>query len=85
MTETTDETAALGNPSPPPMPRSLTAFDGLTVRDFLSAAALQGLLAAHTGETALPDAKKAAQWAREYSDALLKELSNTPFAEGDEP
>lgn len=79
MNETTDPTIVLANPTPPPMPRSVTAFDGLTVRDVFAAHAMQGILSAHTGEVDLPDAKKAARWAVEYADALLIELSNTPF------
>ena len=73
-----DPTEVLLNPTPPPMPRSRTAFDVLTVRDIIAAHAMAGVLAAHSGETALPDATKAAKWSREYADALLFELANTP-------
>ena len=48
-----------------------TAFDGLTVRDFFAAAALQGIISAHSGDTALPDDGKAAKWAFSAADAML--------------
>jgi hypothetical protein len=52
-----------------------TAFDGITVRDYFAAAALTGLLASHTGEVQLPADAKAARWAFELADAMLKARS----------
>lgn len=81
-----DETAVLNNPTPPPMPVERvpsalrSAFDGLTVRDVFAAHALQGVMAAHSGDVDLPDPKTAARWSREYADQLLAELADTPFS-----
>lgn len=81
----TEETAPLAATTPPPMtapPLSgkRVAFEYLTVRELFAAQALQGVIASHSGETALPDEKKAAKWSREFADALLAELSNYPSA-----
>jgi hypothetical protein len=53
-----------------------SAFDGVTVRDYFAAAALQGILAAHSGEVQLPADAKAATWAYEQADAMLKARSS---------
>lgn len=53
-----------------------SAFDGITVRDFFAAHALTGILAAHTGEVSLPSDAKAAAWAYEQADAMLKARSS---------
>lgn len=55
------------------------AFDALTLRDHFAAAALQGILAAHSCEVQLPDDDKAAKWAYRAADAMLKQRA-TPAA-----
>ena len=49
--------------SPPPLTP--------TLRDTFAAHALQGILAAHSDETALPSATEAAKWAYEMADAMV--------------
>jgi hypothetical protein len=66
---------------PKHMPRELSAFDSMTLRDWFAGQALAGLLAAHTGETALPEDKRASRDAYEYADAMLARR-NTPTAQG---
>jgi hypothetical protein len=76
----TDKTAVLLTPTPPPLPPVLSALDNLTTRDVFAAFALQGVIAAHVGDGVdLPSSGDAAKWCREYADALLTELSTTPF------
>lgn len=65
----TESTEMLAPPTPSPM----------SLRDLFAAHALAGILAAHSGETALPEASKAARWSREFADAMLLELNNHPF------
>lgn len=81
-----DPTSILAQSTPPKPPVLVTptagrsAFDGLTVRDYFAAAALQGLISAHAGdEISLPDPAAAAKWAQEYADALLARLGDVPF------
>lgn len=80
-TDADDPTAVLINKTPPPMSGRRIAIDELTVRDLFAMAALQGVLARHSGETALPDHQEAARWSREYADALLTELVDRPYGE----
>lgn len=47
------------------------AFDAVTLRDYFAAAALQGILAAHSGEVQLPDDDQAARWSYAAADAML--------------
>lgn len=47
------------------------AFDAVTLRDYFAASALQGLIAAHTGELSLPKRNEAARWAFEFADQML--------------
>ncbi len=81
----TDDTAPLADPTPPPMPpppigRKLL-IDSVNLRELYAGLALQGVLAAHAGdEIALPEAKRAAKWCREFADALLIELAANPSA-----
>lgn len=50
-----------------------TANDnGMTLRDFFAAAALQGYLAAHSGCDATPDPGDAANEAFELADAMIR-------------
>jgi hypothetical protein len=49
-----------------------TAFDAVTLRDFFAAHALTGILSAHSGDVQLPADAKAARWAYEQADAMLK-------------
>ncbi len=46
---------------------------GMTLRDYFAAAALSGIVAAHSGETALPADDKAARWSYQAADAMLAE------------
>jgi hypothetical protein len=55
---------------PKHLPRGAT-FDAMTLRDWFAGQALAGILASHTGETALPEDKRAARDAIEYIDAML--------------
>lgn len=48
-------------------------------RDLFAMHALAGLLAAHSGEVAMPTPEEAAKMAREYAEALVFELNNEPF------
>jgi hypothetical protein len=48
---------------------------GLDTRTYLAAHALAGLLAAHSGDCALPDSDVAARKAVRLADALLLELA----------
>lgn len=50
----------------------------LTVRDYFAAAALAGLLAAHTDDTALPRPVEAAGWAYDLADAMLAARAAAP-------
>jgi len=61
------------------LPPKALAFDHLELRDYFAAAALTGILASHTGETALPSDGSASREAYEYADAMLKQR-NTPTA-----
>ena len=53
-----------------------SAFDGVTLRDYLACAALQGYLAAHAGdEIELPARSEAATWAYKQADEMIKARS----------
>ncbi len=80
-TETDDPTTVLTERNPPPMPGRKTVLDSLTVRDHIATTCLGAIISAHSGEMELPDAAKAAKWAREYADAMLFELANKTFGE----
>ncbi len=58
---------------PEHLPAKTLAFDHLELRDYFAAAALTGILASHSGETALPADDKAAKWSYQAADAMLKE------------
>ena len=47
-----------------------TAFQGMTLRDYFAAKAMQGLIAAWT--VGVPEANAAAAAAYQYADAMLK-------------
>lgn len=51
----------------------LDGYYGMSLRDYLAAAALQGYIAAHSGENVkFPPAQYAADQAYEYADAMLE-------------
>ena len=52
----------------------LANFQGMTLRDYFAAKAMQGLLACPKGEG---ENEKYAQWSYEYADAMLAERSKT--------
>lgn len=59
---------------PPPAPAAAT------IRELIAVHALQGVLAAHSGEVAMPAAAETARMVREYVDALLAEMKRNPIA-----
>lgn len=59
--------------------KEVTAWDGndgMTMREWYAGMALQGILAACTGETNLIKSPTAARWAFDYADAMLAEAEN---------
>jgi hypothetical protein len=56
----------------------------MTLRDWYAGHALAGIIAAHTGEAALPASKITAKQALEYADALLLARQQLDAKEGGE-
>lgn len=46
-------------------------WEGMTLRDYFAAAALQGLIAVTVNNDYFPDPKKCAEMAYQYADAML--------------
>lgn len=46
---------------------------GMTMREWYAGMALPGIIAAYTGDHAIPSSNEAARWAFEYADAMLAE------------
>lgn len=58
--------------------KEVVGSNGMTMREWYAGMALQGLLAAFSGDHSLPEDERAARMAFGYADAMLKMAKEAP-------